>query len=385
MRTARVKVRFPPREGGGYDVQIREGLLEDLATGKTPLPEASTYFVVTDPNVARLYGQRLAEGLSDSGRRARLVSFAGGERSKNLETAGFVASELNRLGADRGSLLLALGGGVVGDLTGFVASIYKRGIGYAQIPTTLLAQVDSSIGGKTGIDTEWGKNQLGTFHQPTGVFTDPLVLGSLPRREVLNGVAEVVKCAIIADREMFEMLSAMEGFDSGVPLALIVKACGVKAGIVSRDEKEANLRAILNFGHTVGHAIEASSNYRLSHGAAITLGMLAEGWIALQLGILQRDDFDRMAELLARLTRLSAVRLPRLDVRSLYRLATADKKSDASSVRMSLVSRLGRAYADEEGSYRVRVSKESFEQSMAYLNSVVSPGGRPTDETRGAG
>jgi 3-dehydroquinate synthase len=241
-KTATVRVDLSRGVGDrSYDVLIREGVLEELGAGSLRLPDAESYYVVTDSNVARLYGGRLRNGLSGQRRgRVELLSFRAGEARKNVGTAWALASRLGALGAERGSVILALGGGVVGDVAGFVASVYKRGIGYVQIPTTLLAQVDSSIGGKTGVDAPWGKNQLGTFHQPLAVITDPTVLGTLPRREWINGLAEIVKCAVIADEGMFERISSLPaGFDgsSGIPVELIVGACRVKAGVVSRDER----------------------------------------------------------------------------------------------------------------------------------------------------
>ena len=212
-----------------------------------------------------------------------LIEVPAGERSKTLGTASFICDRLAKIGADRKTSLIALGGGVVGDLTGFVASIYKRGIVSFQVPTTLLAQVDSSIGGKTGVDTDWGKNQIGTFYQPAAVFIDPLALSTLPSSEVINGAAEIVKSSIVASREMFDRLSRMHDILSVEELEpFIPSTCRIKAEVVSKDEKEENLRSILNFGHTVGHAIESASDYSLSHGRSIILGMLAEAWIARQ-------------------------------------------------------------------------------------------------------
>lgn len=367
MRTARVRVAFPPEAGHGYEVLVRDGILDDLAAGRIPLPDDSSCFIVTDSNVARLYGEKLRAGLSKSKRRVELVTFPAGEASKNLETAVLIASKLSKLGADRRSMLLALGGGVVGDLTGFVASIYKRGIDYIQLPTTLLAQVDSSVGGKTGVNTPWGKNQLGTFHQPNGVFTDPLTLRTLPRREILNGLAEIIKCAVVADRKMFDRLSAPAGSDLEVTNDLIVNACMIKARVVSKDEKETNLRAILNFGHTMGHAIESSSNYRRSHGTCVVLGMMAESWVALSLGIMQKNDFHKLSELLRKLSRQFITNLPVLNNRILFNFAIADKKTSSSSIRMSLPSELGKMHTTEEGSYMIPVSKEVFEGSVDYL------------------
>lgn len=373
MGTARIRVALSPEgKDRSYDILIRGGILDELAKGTPPLPDASSLFIVTDSNVARLYGEKLRAGLSRLGRRVGIVSFPAGEANKNMETAWLVASRLSKLGADRGSLVLALGGGVVGDLAGFVASIYKRGVDYVQLPTTLLAQVDSSIGGKTGVDAPWGKNQLGTFRQPRGVLTDPLALRTLPSREVLNGLAEIVKCAVIADRRMFDRLSSMVEFDSEIPSDLIVDACKIKAGVVSKDEKETNLRAILNYGHTVGHAIESASNYRLSHGACVILGMMAEGWIAFRLGILQERDFERQSKLLRRLARNFGLKPPVLNKKTLFKFVIADKKTASSSVRMSLPVELGKMHTTREGSYKVPVTKEDFEGSIDHLREALS-------------
>jgi 3-dehydroquinate synthase len=306
-----------------------------------------------------------------------LLSFRAGEARKNVGTAWALASRLGALGAERGSVILALGGGVVGDVAGFVASVYKRGIGYVQIPTTLLAQVDSSIGGKTGVDAPWGKNQLGTFHQPLAVITDPTVLGTLPRREWINGLAEIVKCAVIADEGMFERISSLPaGFDgsSGIPVELIVGACRVKAGVVSRDERELDLRAILNYGHTVGHALESSSGYRLSHGACVILGMLAEGWIASQMGVVREADYEKQTELLLRIWKgagVTGLRPVLSNKKRLLRFALADKKTTSSSLRMSLPERLGRMHTTKEGRHKIPVSDEAFVRSIDYLREAL--------------
>jgi len=396
MEKQAATVRVDLSRGGdrdrSYDVLIREGILEELASGSLRLPDAESYYIVTDSNVARLYGRRLKKGLSGVGsgkrRGAELLSFPAGEAQKTVGTAWALASRLGALGAERGSVILALGGGVVGDVAGFVASIYKRGIGYVQMPTTLLAQVDSSIGGKTGVDAPWGKNQLGTFHQPLAVLADPAVLGTLPRGEWVNGVAEIVKCAIIADEGMFETLSSslQAGFvdgpspPSGVPVELIVGACRVKADVVSRDERELNVRAILNYGHTVGHALESSSNYRLSHGACVILGMLAEGWIASQMGIFDEADYEKQTELLLRIWKSAGAAgglQPAVlsDKKRLVRFALADKKTTSSSLRMSLPERLGRMYTTKEGSHKIPVSEEAFLGSIDYLREAIHPQG----------
>jgi 3-dehydroquinate synthase len=367
METARIRLNIAP-DGvdRSYEILIRDGLLEDL-----PLPESRTAFIVTDSNVADIYGRKLLGRLSGKGRKVRMISFPAGERSKSIRTAWKIASQLGEMGATRQSLLLALGGGVVGDLAGFVASIYMRGVDYFQIPTTLLAQVDSSIGGKTGIDAPWGKNQIGTFYQPRGVFTDPRTLETLSPQEILNGLAEIVKSAIIADRGMFLQLSKMKEFDSKVPSDLILRTCKIKAEVVSKDEKEVDYRAVLNFGHTIGHALETYWGYRRSHGFCVVLGMMTESWIASKMGILRDRDFEEQAKVLLRLSRYFAVKPPVIDKRALFEIAKRDKKSTSSSVRMSLPAKIGTMYLTEEGSYTVPVSREIFEGSIDHLQGLL--------------
>lgn len=372
--TAKTRIVVAPGDvGGSYEIILREGLLEELAVRRPPFLESGSFFIVTDSNVSRLYGNRLLHNLSGPGRKVRLISFPAGERSKSMSTAMKIAAELDRHGAWRESRILALGGGVVGDLAGFVASIYKRGIDYVQVPTTLLAQVDSSIGGKTGVNAPWGKNQLGSFKRPMGVLTDPAALRTLPRSEVINGLAEVVKCAVVADEEMFEKLWNLGRLVTRFPAELVVRACRIKAVVVSQDERESNIRAILNFGHTVGHALEAASGYRLGHGYCVTQGMLAEAWIASQSGIMTGNDYEKVSQLILGLARLFPHRLPRFKKSFLVRLAKSDKKSSQTQIRMSLPEKAGKMHSTEEGSYLVPVPKSMFEASIDHLH-VVSSG-----------
>jgi 3-dehydroquinate synthase len=373
MGTTRIKIEFAsPQQEENYEILVRDGILDDLPLEEPPFTRGGSFFVVTDSNVVGLYGDKVCDALTQLDKEAELVFFPAGEEHKTIETASHVASELSKLGADRSSVIVALGGGVVGDLAGFVASIYKRGIAYLQFPTTLLAQVDSSIGGKTGVDTSWGKNQLGTFHQPRAVITDPLTLRTLPHQEILNGLAEIIKCAIISDREMFFQLSRTYKIGSRIPKDLIVRTCRIKAEVVSKDVKESNLRTILNFGHTVGHAIEASSDYKLSHGKCVILGMIAESWIGHKLGILQTDDFERQSEYLRRVYKQFAMQTPALNNGTLLRFAMADKKSTSSSIMMSLPSEVGKMHITKEGSYTIPVSRETFEAAIDHLREVLA-------------
>ncbi len=373
METTTIRVALP--SGGpdrSYDIVVRDGILDEIDGINRWLPQANSLFIVTDSNVCGLYGEKLRRRLSRGSRAAGLVAFPAGEARKNIQTATSIAYRLSRLGADRESLILALGGGIVGDLAGFVASIYKRGVRYVQLPTTLLAQVDSSIGGKTGVDAPWGKNQLGTFHQPGAVLADPAVLRTLPRREILNGFAEIVKCAIVADRGLFDRVDALERFDYEVPRDIIVDACRIKARIVSEDERETNVRSILNFGHTVGHAFETLSSYTLSHGESVVLGMIAEGRLAFEVGILNKRDYEAQYRLLHRLAAAFKVRPPRVSKSALIKLALGDKKSSAASIRMSLPVGTGRMHRTDAGSYRIPVSKEDLKASAEFLQQVFS-------------
>jgi 3-dehydroquinate synthase len=328
--------------------------------------EASSTAIVSDDVVARLYGSRLQKSLSRRGK-TTLVTMSHGERNKNLRSVSLIAKKLSDAGLDRKSTIVALGGGVVGDLAGFVASIFKRGISYYQFPTTLLAQVDSGIGGKCAIDTQWGKNQLGTFHQPQGVFVDTSLLDSLPQKEVINGLGEIVKSSIIADRGMFDKISESgDDYFSLQKLKTLVRpTCQIKAKVVESDEHETGLRKILNYGHTLGHAFEASSGYRLSHGKGVILGMICEGWIANSLGIFEESDYFRQKELLSRIKshyKISSA----LDGRNVLSFAMLDKKNTSGTIEMSLPEKIGRMHSGN-GSYSVSVSKELLLESLRLL------------------
>ncbi|MBW2638115.1 MAG: 3-dehydroquinate synthase [Deltaproteobacteria bacterium] len=252
----------------GYNVLDRIGL---LITNTVP---AHHYVIICDSNVLPLHGEKLADILRKMKQRADVITFPAGESSKNMDTALALISRLIDLGVDRSSALIALGGGVTGDMVSFIASIYMRSVPYVHVPTTLMAQVDSSIGGKTGIDLSFGKNLLGTFYQPRGTFIDLQLLETLPESELTNGMAEVVKYGIIDDIELFGILEEdIEGIkkrNKELMETIVGRSCGIKKGIVEIDETDIGIRRILNFGHTIGHAIEAASSYSISHGNAVS-------------------------------------------------------------------------------------------------------------------
>lgn len=285
-----------------YDILIEAGLLATVGRDIRECAYAKRYVVVADDRVAALFGERLLVSLHDAGVKADLVTFPHGEGSKNLATIAQLASRLAELHVDRKDALIALGGGVTGDITGFLASIYMRGIPFVQIPTTLLSQVDSSVGGKTGVDIPEGKNLVGTFYQPSRVYIDSEVLRDLPETEMLNGLAEVIKYGVIRDAPFFEFLAANRAgvLARKLPVLeeVIERCCAIKAAVVAADEKEADLRRILNFGHTIGHAVEAASEFSLPHGLAVSMGMVAVTEIAVLKGLISRHEAARLRQLL---------------------------------------------------------------------------------------
>jgi 3-dehydroquinate synthase len=315
-----------------YPIYVGAGLLSQL--GKLVqgrLPRARRALIITDTSVGPLYGAAVREALEGAGIAVHKATVPAGETSKTLAQAYSLYTACVKAGLERSSVIIALGGGVVGDLAGFVAATYLRGIPFVQVPTTLLAQVDSSIGGKTGVDLPEGKNLVGAFHQPSLVVADTDVLQSLPKREVAAGMAEVIKHAVIRDEEFLKYLEVYAGsilaLEAPVMEKVVEQNCRIKAEVVSADPTEQGLRAILNFGHTVGHAVEASVGYgQWLHGECVACGMVAATAIGRFASIVQEQDLQvRLERLLTRFglpTRLP----PGLDLASLETLMRRDKK-----------------------------------------------------------
>ncbi|MFH1021865.1 MAG: 3-dehydroquinate synthase [Planctomycetota bacterium] len=332
---------------GSYPVIIEHGAFARLPRHLAKfLPAGRGMIVLTDRNVLRFHGKTLRAALSATGRKAPILVIAPGERSKTLATAMRLYRELLARGMGRNTLLVAVGGGVVGDLGGFVAATYLRGIPFVQIPTTLMAQVDSAIGGKTGVDLPEGKNLVGNFHQPRAVIADPDVLATLPAREFRAGLAEVVKCAVIRNHSFLQWLEASAGRlaqrDRAATTKAIRFAAAVKVAVVMKDEHEKHLRMILNFGHTVGHALETTLGYgRLHHGEAVSIGMVLETRMAERMGWVAAGAAERLAALLA------ALGLPVAPPPGILRRTVAamrhDKKATDQGLRFALPKgRLGR-------------------------------------------
>lgn len=297
-----LKVNLDKKTSTSYDIRIGKGILDRIILLIAKNFKAAGYVVLTDSNVNRLYGQVWLAGFADAGLKASLMEIPAGESSKNISTVMDIAGKLLATGADRGTVLIALGGGVVGDLTGFIASVYMRSVPYIQIPTTLVGQVDSSIGGKTAVDLPQGKNLLGTFYQPRAVFADLNFLDTLPENEFHNGLAEIIKYGIIEDVKMFKFLEMnmddVKKRDAGSLLKIIENCCRIKKAIVEMDEREQGLRRILNFGHTLGHALEGASGYALSHGEGVALGMIAAAKLSAKMRYLPEDELMRVENIL---------------------------------------------------------------------------------------
>ena len=334
---------------GSYDALVGSELIDQLGRIVWQKIKPGRAAIISDQDVATLYGGRLTKSLSGSGFDPTVITIPPGEKSKSLAQVGEICDRMTGAGLDRSSFVVALGGGVVGDLGGFVAAIYHRGIPYVQVPTTLLAQVDSSIGGKTAVNTASGKNLIGAVHQPRLVISDVDLLRTLPPRELNQGFAEVIKHAIIADAEMFEEVAQASGLrfkdNASETLApLICRNIEIKAGFVAMDERdEQGKRALLNFGHTVGHAIERAGDYReLLHGEAISLGIVAACDVSVRKAGLSDSQRRRVTSLLERYD--LPTRLPEnISREKILQALPFDKKFEGGKVRFVVASEIGAA------------------------------------------
>jgi 3-dehydroquinate synthase len=302
--------------------------------------------LVSNPAIFKLYGDRVVASLTKVGFIVAVHLIPAGEQHKTLASVQKIYDSALKHRLERSSTMVALGGGVVGDMTGFAASTWLRGINFVQVPTSLLAMVDASIGGKTGVNHPKGKNLIGAFHQPRLVFIDPLVLQTLPRREFRAGMAEVIKYGVIGSPGFFEQMEAAEKLSDVQSIApellesIVVQSCQAKADVVSQDEKEAGLRAILNYGHTIGHAVESLGNYQdLNHGEAVAVGMVAAGRIAAGMGLWDQENCDRQEALITKAG--LPVTLPVVDHGGIVTALLSDKKVKAGKVRFVLPTAIG--------------------------------------------
>jgi len=328
-----------------YDIFVGENTINHLASFIKKSNIGSAAVLVTTQPIKRIHGTKILNQLKKAGVRALVLTIPDSEKSKNAELALNLIEKITRFDKGKNIFLVALGGGVVGDLTGFIAAIYKRGIPYIQIPTTLLAQIDSSIGGKTAVDTHIGKNLVGAFYQPRFVVSDCRLLKSLPHEQIRAGLAEAVKYGAIKDLKLFSFLekntSKILALQPSFVIPMIIRCASIKAQIVSRDEfDKLGVRIVLNFGHTLGHAFEAVSNFKISHGQGVSLGMVYACKIANQLGLLKTRDTLRL------ITLLNKIGLPTenkdLNLKAVLKTMAHDKKFKDGLNRFVLLERIGK-------------------------------------------
>ena len=293
----------------------------------------SKVVIVTNPTVAGYHLEKFLKKIS--ARELHVVTVPDGERYKTLDTVEEILDQLFLHKLNRKSILIALGGGVIGDMTGFTASIYQRGIAFVQVPTTLLSQVDASVGGKTGVNNKYGKNLVGAFYQPQAVYIDPAFLQTLPEREFSAGVAEIIKMAVMFDAGYFDMLAAADFSDDKTLGEIIRRSVELKAEVVNQDEKEAGIRAVLNYGHTFGHVIENETNYATYlHGEAVAIGMVMADRLAVKLGLMSEEDALSVKRLLQKFK--LPVEYTIRDIDAFYEHFFLDKKSADNSIKFIL-------------------------------------------------
>ena len=317
----------------------------DITIDKLPkLSYRRKVAIVTNTTVAPLHLEYLLDKLEAS--QVEVIELPDGEEYKTMDTVLGMLDRLFEARFDRHSLLIALGGGVIGDMTGFTASLYQRGIDFIQMPTTLLSQVDASVGGKTGVNNKWGKNLIGAFYQPKAVYIDPIFLKTLPAREYSAGIAEVVKMAVMFDIDFFEFLEKNNLKDSNIAVQMIAKSVKIKANVVNQDEKEAGIRAVLNYGHTFAHVIENETNYsKYLHGEAVSIGIVMANRLAIKLGLLNQKDANRVLELLKRYNLPVEYKIKNID--EFFEHFYLDKKSMNNKIKFILPNK-------EIGSYTIK-------------------------------
>lgn len=333
-----------------YEVRVGSGLLPKVGRWLKEMGFSGKAVIIADTTVKGLYAEVLKKGLAAAGFNVTVLEIPPGEEQKTLKSAGRLYSALSAARAERTTPILALGGGVTGDLAGFVAATYRRGVPYIQVPTTFLAMVDSSIGGKTAVDHGRLKNVVGAFYQPKLVVADIGTLKTLPAVELSNGMAEVIKLAAIMGPGLFDYLEtkiekAMALY-ADVLEHIIVENAGIKAGVVALDEKETGPRVILNYGHTVGHAVEAVSDFALKHGQAVAIGMIAENEISRRMGILDRAESARIEKVIK--SAGLPLQVPALDKNKLMRAMQQDKKVRQGKVRFVLLKTIGEAFITDK-------------------------------------
>lgn len=361
------------RSGAGdYFVKVGSGLLKQCAGEIGKLGEFSSVHIVSSPKVWKALGKRGRDSLS-KWRNSHLHLFDDAEAHKNLKSVDLLARKLVRAGADRRALLVAVGGGVVGDVAGFVAASYLRGVAFVQVPTTVVAQVDSAVGGKTGVNLPEGKNLVGAFFPARLVLVDPNVLASLPEREYRGGLAEVIKYGVIADAKLFAFLEgnfdAILARDAAALLHIIQRSLEIKADVVGKDERESGLREILNFGHTFGHALESVTRYkRYQHGEAVAWGMMCAAMLGHERGLTAPEDVARIVSLVRRMGMLPP--WPAGSAREMLKAMRSDKKTRGGKLRFVLANRVGKASTYDD------VPEKAVESVLRFAPQLTKTSGK---------
>ncbi len=328
-----------------YKILVGRGLMAEFTSLFATYNQKQKWIIITQSNLVEPYGSLLFDSIKAAGFKATMLTIPNSERAKTLAQIGELYTKLIELHSDRSTILIALGGGVVGDVTGFVAATFMRGIQYIQIPTTLLAMIDSAIGGKTGVNLTQGKNLVGSIYQPQSVVIDPKFLNTLPARELVSGFAEMLKYGLIKDLDFFKLLNdnkfILELENPVKTEAAIARSCVIKSKIVSKDEKELGLRRILNFGHTIGHALETYYEYdELRHGEAVAYGMLCSSWISFQKGMISEKEWELIETVIRR---LPLPKLSKLAPQQILDIISYDKKNRIGKLHFILLDGIGNA------------------------------------------
>lgn len=345
-----------------YDI-VFESDFNNLCESLAEINAPKKLIIISDTNVAPLYADEIKQRLLDDGYAVDSLVVPAGEENKNMDTILKMCGACIDNGLDRKSMIIALGGGVIGDMAGFCAAIYMRGISFIQIPTTLLSQSDSSVGGKTGIDFYGGKNILGAFHQPKLVYINVSTLKTLPQKEFISGMGEVIKHGVIRDSEFFDYVfqksDEIKRLEPETLIRLSKANCGIKADVVSKDEKEAGLRRILNMGHTIGHAIESAFNFTKTHGQCVMFGMLAIFKIALERGLISTDEIKRLTETAVLYGFEIKAELPPFE--SVLEFIYKDKKKQGNNISFVLPKGIGNTVIFDD------ISESELRQALEYI------------------
>ncbi len=362
----KLKVSIPAFRGP-YEVEIRYGALQWLPQYLPSL--ASRFAIITDDRIASLHGESLKQTLSTAGLRVDLFAFPNGENNKTRETKEKLENQLFEKGFGRDTCVIALGGGVVTDLVGFLAATYCRGVPLVIVPTSLMGMVDASIGGKTGVNVPFGKNMIGCLYQPNKTVIDPSLLKTLSKREFSSGTVEMIKHGLIADRDYFEFLEksvkSLLALQPETVEKAISESIRIKKEIVEEDINDQGKRHLLNFGHTVGHALEKVSHFAFSHGEAVAIGILAESHLAMQMGLLKTMDFDRIQKILTKYE--LPLKMPKgFSIQTVFDALSADKKALKGKARFVLINGLG-SPCTYEGTYCTTVDDAVVKSALQWM------------------